>query len=133
MAQHTALAGFVEVGETFEDAVARETFEETGVRIDPASVSYVASQPWPFPQSTMLGFRATAAPGEGALTVDTNELVEAGWFDQTTVAAAAAASGPTGDPRKAEVAAAIDPALPLLVPPAGVLARTLIERWLEAK
>jgi len=130
---HTALAGFVEVGEAFEDAVAREVFEETGVRIDTGSVTFVGSQPWPFPQSTMLGFRATAAADTGALVVDTEELVEASWFDRAAVAAATAASGPTGDPRKAEVAAAIDPSLRLLVPPEGVLARTLIEAWLAGR
>jgi NAD+ diphosphatase len=103
------------------------------VRIDTGSVTFVGSQPWPFPQSTMLGFRATAATDTGALVVDTNELVEASWFDRATVAAATAASGPTGDPRKTEVAAAIDPSLRLLVPPEGVLARTLIEAWLAGR
>jgi NAD+ diphosphatase len=57
---HTALAGFVEAGETFEKAVAREVYEETGVRIDKDSVNYIGSQPWPFPQSIMIGFFATA-------------------------------------------------------------------------
>jgi NAD+ diphosphatase len=47
---YTALAGFVEVGESFEKAVAREVYEETGVRIDEDSVEYIGSQPWPFPQ-----------------------------------------------------------------------------------
>jgi NAD+ diphosphatase len=46
---YTALAGFVEAGETFEKAVAREVYEETGVRIDHDSVQYIGSQPWPFP------------------------------------------------------------------------------------
>jgi len=57
---HTALAGFVEAGESFEKAVTREVYEETGVRIDKDSVNYIGSQPWPFPQSIMIGFFATA-------------------------------------------------------------------------
>ena len=56
----TTLAGFVEAGETFEACVAREVLEETGVRIDEGSVRYLTSQPWPFPQSCMVAFRATA-------------------------------------------------------------------------
>ncbi len=54
-------AGFAEVGETLEQAVAREVAEESGVPVDPASVAYASSQPWPFPRSLMLAFRAAAA------------------------------------------------------------------------
>lgn len=54
-------AGFAEVGETLEQAVAREVAEESGVLVDPASVVYASSQPWPFPRSLMLAFRAAAA------------------------------------------------------------------------
>ena len=66
--RYSALAGFVEPGETLEEAVAREVKEESGVEI--AEPAYVASQPWPFPASLMLGFRARwasrhAAPGGG--------------------------------------------------------------------
>ena len=57
----TPHAGFCEIGETLEQAVARETFEEAGVVVLPGSVQYHSSQPWPFPQSLMIGFRAEAA------------------------------------------------------------------------
>ena len=105
------------------------------MRIDTGSVTFVGNQPWPFPQSTMLGFRATAAAETGALVVDTKELVEASWFDRATVAAATAASGPTGDPHKTEIAAAIDPSLRLLLQPEGVLCgtHTLIQAWLAGR
>lgn len=57
-------AGFAEVGETLEQAVVREVAEESGVPVDPASVVYASSQPWPFPRSLMLAFRAAAARAE---------------------------------------------------------------------
>ena len=53
-------AGFIEIGETLEMAVAREVQEEAGVVVDPESIRYEASQPWPFPQSLMIGFQAQA-------------------------------------------------------------------------
>ncbi|MEO7247469.1 MAG: NAD(+) diphosphatase [Novosphingobium sp.] len=82
----SALAGFVEPGETIEEAVAREVFEEAGVRV--RDVSYVASQPWPFPSSLMIGCHAFA--DDPAITVDTTELEEALWFTRDEVAAAMA-------------------------------------------
>lgn len=74
------LAGFVEAGESAEQAVAREVFEESGVRVE--HVRYVASQPWPFPRSLMLGFRATLAAGADpdALKPDITEISELRWF-----------------------------------------------------
>jgi NAD+ diphosphatase len=72
---HSTLAGFVEPGECLEDAVAREVFEEAGVRI--ADVRYHSSQPWPFPSSLMLGFTARALSTE--LTVAEDELESAQW------------------------------------------------------
>ncbi|CAL8464400.1 g3935 [Coccomyxa elongata] len=60
--RYSCLAGFAEVGETLEQAVGREVSEESGIEVDPRSVCYVASQPWPFPQSLMIGFMASAAP-----------------------------------------------------------------------
>ena len=73
---YSTLAGFVEPGESLEEAVAREVMEESGIRV--TDVRYKASQPWPFPSSLMLGFRATARTT--AITVDNRELEDAGWF-----------------------------------------------------
>ena len=126
---HTVLAGFVEAGETFERAVAREVFEEVGIRIDPGSVEYVGSQPWPFPRSSMAAFTARA-DATVPLAIDETELVEAGWFDRDSVGAAAAVGGPVMEPAVAAKALETDPSLELLVPPRGVIARTLIDRWL---
>lgn len=127
---YTALAGFVEAGETMEKAVAREVYEETGVRIDLESVQYVKSQPWPFPQSCMIGFLATADEHQ-KLNVDTNELVAAQWFDKAQVQAATVVSGPVMQHDVAAAAIKADPSLKLLIPPKGVLARTLLDAWLN--
>jgi len=127
---HTALAGFVEAGETMEKAVAREIYEETGIRVDEESVQYVASQPWPFPQSTMVGFTVQADESQ-PLNIDTNELVEAAWFDKSQVQLASSVRGPVMQKEVAEAALANNPSLPLLIPPKGVLARTLIDTWLH--
>jgi NAD+ diphosphatase len=70
------LAGFVEPGETLEEAVVRETFEEVGLAV--GDVTYWGSQPWPFPHSLMVGFRARYLSGEFVLQED--EIAEAGWF-----------------------------------------------------
>jgi NAD+ diphosphatase len=70
------LAGFVEPGETLEEAVARETLEEVGVTV--GDITYWGSQPWPFPHSLMVGFRARYVAGEFELQAD--EIAEAGWF-----------------------------------------------------
>ena len=74
--QYSTLAGFVEPGESLEEAVAREVFEEAGIRI--TDVRYRASQPWPFPSSLMLGFWARAETHD--ITVDGEELEDAQWF-----------------------------------------------------
>ena len=73
---HTVLAGFVEVGETLEQAAAREIMEESRVQIK--NLRYVASQPWPFPHSLMVAFMADYAGGE--LKHDPKELLNAGWY-----------------------------------------------------
>ena len=75
---HSTLAGFVEPGESLEEAVAREVHEETNVVVD--QVSYHSSQPWPFPASIMLGFHARARSTE--IRVDHSELQDARWFDR---------------------------------------------------
>ncbi|MCP3690147.1 MAG: NAD(+) diphosphatase [Gammaproteobacteria bacterium] len=72
----STLAGFVDPLESLEQCVAREVFEESGIEVD--SVTYQASQPWPFPSSIMLGFRARALTRE--IKVDGVEIAEAGWF-----------------------------------------------------
>ena len=73
---YSCVAGFVEPGETLEEAVHREVFEEVGVRL--AEVRYAASQPWPFPHSLMVGFEATW--GSGDIRIDEHEIVDAAWF-----------------------------------------------------
>ena len=75
---YSTLAGFLEPGETLEEAVAREVFEEAGVRVD--NVQYHSSQPWPFPASIMLGFYARGLTEE--ITIDPTEIADAKWFSR---------------------------------------------------
>jgi NAD+ diphosphatase len=107
----SVLAGYVEPGETLEEAVRREVLEESGVAVD--SVSYVASQPWPFPSSLMLGFSALAARGDPAPGDD--ELAEVRWFGREEIARAARGEGE------------------LMLSPAYSIARRLIDDWLAAE
>jgi len=73
---YSTLAGFVEPGETLEEAVKREIFEESSIEVD--NIEYIASQPWPFPHSLMIGFSATYAGGD--IQIDNKEIEDAGWF-----------------------------------------------------
>jgi NAD+ diphosphatase len=75
---YSTLAGFVEPGESLEDAVAREVREETAIEV--GAVHYHSSQPWPFPANIMLGFHAEATSTE--ITVDYGELEDARWFER---------------------------------------------------
>lgn len=76
----STLAGFVESGESAEACVLREVVEESGVEVDPASLVYLGSQPWPFPASLMLGYRATAITT--SLKSDDDEMAEVRWFSR---------------------------------------------------
>ena len=109
--RYSALAGFLEPGESIEEAVARELWEEAGLRVD--AVRYVASQPWPFPGQLMIACTATAS--SDALTLDQTELEDAIWVDRDQVAAAFAG----------------DPAAPFLAPPPFAIAFTLLRHWLD--
>jgi NAD+ diphosphatase len=106
---YSTLAGFVEPGESLEEAVAREVFEETGVRV--ASVHYHSSQPWPFPASLMLGFYAEAL-GE-AIDLDRTELEDARWFTRAEIR----------ECRRHGFS----------IPRSDSIARRLIEDWLDAE
>jgi NAD+ diphosphatase len=106
----SALAGFVEPGESLEDAVRREVAEEAGVTV--GEVRYHSSQPWPFPLSLMLGFHGDAGLEPPEITVDASELDDARWWP------------------RAELLAAIADGSVMLPPPFSI-ARQLIDSWLS--
>ncbi len=106
----SALAGFLEPGESIEEAVAREIFEEVGVRI--ARVAYVASQPWPFPSNLMIGAFAEALSTD--ISLDVHELEEARWVTRDDVRAAIRGEGS------------------FKMPPPLAIAHTLIATWVDA-
>jgi NAD+ diphosphatase len=108
--RYSALAGFVEPGESLEEAVAREVREEAGV--DVGEVRYRASQPWPFPASLMIGFQAEYVSGEPA--ADDLELEDARWFTRDEMLTAAASDAEEW----------------LLLPPRIAIARRLVDAWL---
>ncbi|HEX5595051.1 MAG TPA: NAD(+) diphosphatase [Micromonosporaceae bacterium] len=84
---YSTLAGFVELGESLEDAVRREVAEEVGIRV--GAVSYFGSQPWPFPAGLMVAFRAAA--DSDTIHLDRDELLDARWFTRAELAEQAAA------------------------------------------
>jgi NAD+ diphosphatase len=104
--RYSTIAGFVEPGESLEDAVAREVMEETGVPVTGAR--YDSSQPWPFPASIMLGFRAWAPPGSPVQC--TGELEDARWFSREEIRAGAA-----------------------MLPPEYSISHRLIASWMDGK
>lgn len=106
--RYSTLAGFVEVGESIEEAVAREVMEEAGVRV--GGVRYVASQPWPFPSQLMIACIATADGDD--LRIDTAELEDAFWATRDEVRAALA-----GDAGR------------FIAPPVYAIAHTLLAAW----
>jgi NAD+ diphosphatase len=104
--RYSTIAGFVEPGESLEDAVAREVMEETAIPV--TSARYDSSQPWPFPSSLMLGFHATAAPGSPVKIGQ--ELEDAAWFTREQINSGA-----------------------ILVPPSHAISYRLIAAWLEGR
>ena len=103
--RYSTIAGFVEPGESLEDAVAREVLEESGVRVD--AIVYHSSQPWPFPSSLMLGFTAHALTHE--VNLKDQELEDARWFTRADIVGG----------------------VPLL-PPRVSISYRLIEHWFDA-
>jgi NAD+ diphosphatase len=109
----SCLAGFVEPGESIEDAVRRETVEEVGIAC--GRIAYFASQPWPFPMSLMIGCHAEALSAE--ITIDPVELLEARWFERDEVALMLLRRHPDG----------------LVIPPPTSIAHHIIRAWVEGE
>ena len=110
--RYSALAGFVEPGESMEEAVARELFEEAGVRVS-APARYVASQPWPFPAQLMIA--AIAPVADAALTLDVTEIEDAMWVTRDEV----------------RTSLADDPDARFIAPPPFAIAHSLLTAWVS--
>ncbi|MGB3772952.1 MAG: NAD(+) diphosphatase [Rhodococcus sp. (in: high G+C Gram-positive bacteria)] len=111
----SVLAGFVEAGESLETCVGREVYEEVGLTV--SDITYLGSQPWPFPRSVMIGFAARAEAGQD-LSFNDGEIAEARWFTRTEVRDALAAG---------DWSASDD--VPLLLPGSISIARAMLESW----
>lgn len=101
---YSCFAGFVEAGESLESTVHREIEEESGVRLH--DLRYVSSQPWPFPRSLMLGFRAVV-DDESTARPDGEEIIDVRWFTREEIGSALEGAGPVGLPGKASIARAL--------------------------
>jgi NAD+ diphosphatase len=120
----SCLAGFVEPGESLEEAVAREVDEESGLQV--SEVSYLSSQPWPFPANLMLGFHARWSGGE-PVTRDA-ELEAVRWFTREEIVTAHGAPDIPWTPEQREPPAGID----FWLPPREAIARQLVAAWVGA-
>ena len=126
----SVLAGFVEAGESLEATVVREVLEEVGVHV--TDVSYLGSQPWPFPRSLMVGFAARAEPGAELRPRD-GEIEEAHWYDRAAVRAMIAAEDPAVADNWGSAAPIVGrgdgSAFNVVLPGPVSIARRMIEGW----
>ena len=108
---YSALAGFMEPGETIEEATRREVLEEAGIKV--GDVTYMKSQPWPFPSTLMIGVKAQALTTD--ITLDDKELADARWFDKAALQESFETGGDSS----------------FRIPPKIAIARYLLEEWLQ--
>ncbi|KAF6002892.1 Peroxisomal NADH pyrophosphatase nudt12 [Cyanidiococcus yangmingshanensis] len=117
--RYSCVAGFVEAGETLEEAVVREVAEEAGIRILPSSIRYASSQTWPFPSQLMVGFYASVSDGKALPTPQPadGELEAVAWFraDQVRTMLSPEAKAPA-----------------LHLPPRKAIAHRLVADWLAS-
>ncbi len=109
---YSTLAGYVDPGESLEEAVAREIMEEAGLALD--HIQYLGSQPWPFPSALMVGFSATTTQHQ--ITIDYDELEDARWFSREEVLSFGEID---------------DPAADFMLPRKDSIARSLIDAWIK--